>query len=100
MSMYSEGEKGTVWHKDLVYSCTEDEHSPLIEKLRNLSVVQFFANQSRPEGSSIGLICKEGAQVDSRVAGARALRYREHSTQKRKRADPMMLTRVSLQSVQ
>lgn len=59
----SEGEKGTVQHKNLVYSCTEEEHSPLMEKSRNLNVVQFFANQSLPQGSNIGLICKEGAQV-------------------------------------
>lgn len=80
----SEGEKGTVWHKNLVYSSTEDEHSPLMEKSRNLNVVWLFANQSLPEGSSIGLICKEGAQVPAgwQGLGPQVQGAQNHSIQK------------------
>lgn len=62
-------------------------------------VVWLFANQSLPEGSSIGLIFKKGAQV---TAGWQGLGPEVQGAQyhkKRRRADPVMLARVSCSQV-
>lgn len=100
--MYSEWEKGTVLHKNLPSNCTEDEHSPLLEKSAthggsNFTILCYKHVINHKEfkcgmallltshcqrAAKVGRSAREGdlgATSDSKVGRGCDLRDKEHS---------------------